>query len=94
MYKVEVYHYREAWFKGDLEDEEVLLRSELFKTRKSAKDYIESKVKGKINVVKRYHKGDEPSYVHYFTGYKWQHENTGETCHEYYTYKLEKVKAR
>ena len=32
MYQVKVYHYREAIVKGDLEDEEVLIASELFKT--------------------------------------------------------------
>ena len=92
MYKVEVYHYREAIVKGDLEDESVLIQSELFKTRKSAKEWIENKVRGKSGVTKSYHKGDQASYVWHHTGHIWRHENSGEICHECYTYKLEKAK--
>lgn len=94
MYRVEVYHYREALVKGDLEDEEVMISSELFKTRKSAKEWIENKVKYKSPVRKEYHTGNKTSYVWYWTGHKWQHENSGEMCHECYTYKLDKVKLR
>ena len=100
MYQVKVYHYKRAIVKGDLEDEQVLEKSELFKTRKSAKDFIESEVKkewrycDKPVVRREYHKGDEPSYVYLWTGDKWQHENSGEMCEEYYTWKLTKAKAR
>jgi len=94
MYKVECYHYREAWVKGDLEDESVLVFSELFKTRKAAKEYIENKVRGKSNVSRSYHRGAETSYVWYHTGHKWIHENTGETCEECYTYTIDKVKPK
>ena len=100
MYKVEVYHYRKAWRNGDLEAEQTMIRSELFSTRKSAKAYIERQVESeakyctKPTVRRDYHKGYEPSYVYLFTGEEWQHENSGEMCHEYYTYKLEKAKAR
>lgn len=94
MYQVKVYHYREAIVKGDLEDEEVLIASELFKTRRAAKEYIEKKVNGKSNVNRKYHTGITPSYVWHYTGHKWRHENSGEMCYEHYTYKLEKVKAR
>jgi hypothetical protein len=94
MYKVEVYHYRETFVRGDLEDETVLIKSELFKTRKSAKEYIEDQVRGKSGVTKSYHKGNETSYVWYHTGHKWINENTGETCHECYTYTLDKVKPK
>jgi hypothetical protein len=94
MYKVEVYHYREAIVKGDLEDEQVLIQSELFKTRKSAKEWIEGKVRGKSSVSRSYHKGNTKSYVWYNTGHKWRHENSGEMCYECYTYILEKAKVR
>lgn len=94
MYKVEVFHYREAWRKGDLEDEQVMIQSELFKTRKAAKEWIENKIKYKPNVFRHYHKGNEDSYVGYLTGHKWQHENSGEMCEEQYTYVLSKAKVR
>ena len=94
MYKVEVHHYRKAWRNGDLEGEMVLVASELFKTRKSAKEYIEKKVNGKPNVTRKYHTGLVPSYVWQYTGDKWQHENSGEMCYEHYMYKLEKVKVK
>lgn len=94
MYQVKVYHYREAWRKGDLEDEEVMIQSEVFKTRKAAKEWIESKVKYKKDVWRNYHKGDEKSYVGYTTGHKWRHENSGEMCEEQYTYVLSKLKVR
>ena len=42
MYKVECYHYREAWVRGDLEEEEVLVFSDVFKTKKSASEYVSS----------------------------------------------------
>ena len=94
MYKVECYHYREAWVRGDLEDESVLVFSDVFKTKKAAKEYIENKVRGKSNVNRVYHKGYTTSYVWYYTGHKWIHENTGETCHECYTYTIDKVKPK
>ena len=86
MYKVEVYHYRETFVRGDLEDETVLIKDELFKTRKAAKEYIEKDVKGKSGVHREYHTGDRPSYVWRHTGHTWIHENSGEECHESFTY--------
>lgn len=94
MYQVKVYHYREAIVKGDLEDEQVMIDSQMFKTRKSAKEWIESKVRYKKDVFRHYHKGDKESIVGYFTGHEWRHENSGEMCYEQYTYVLSKVKAR
>ena len=100
MYQVRVYHYKRAIRRGDLEDEHVLEKSELFKTRKAAKVFIEDEVKrewryaDRPQVRREYHKGDEPSYVYLWTGDKWQNENSGEMCEEYYTWKLEKAKAR
>lgn len=100
MYQVKVYHFKRAVVRGDLEAEQVLEKSELFKTRKAAKDFIESEVRSesryadKPTVRREYHKGNEPSYVYLWTGDEWQHENSGEMCYEYYTWKLEKAKAR
>ena len=100
MYQVKIYHHRKAIVKGDLEDELVMTDSKVFSTRKSAKGFIERQVASEARYVSKptirrdYHKGDEPSYVYLFTGEEWQHENSGEMCHEYYTYKLEKAKAR
>ena len=94
MYEVKVYHYRECYRRGDLEDETVLVKNEIFKTRKSAKEYIEREVRGKSNVERYYHRGNEPSYVHRFTGHTWIHENSGEKCEEYFTWELTKIKAK
>lgn len=91
MYTVEVKHHCKAWRRGDLEDDLVLEESKNFKTRKAAKVYILSKIKGK-KVQEHWHKGDQPSYVLYFTGETWQHENTGEQMSEYYQYILKKTK--
>ena len=92
MYQVKVYHHDKDWVKGDLEDKMELIAKELFKARRSAKNYIENDLKGKKNVLRDYHIGDKKSYCYYFTGVKWQHENSGEIMQEYYMYVLEKAK--
>lgn len=100
MYKVEVYHYRKAWRNGDLEAEQVMIGSEFFSTRKSAKEYIERQVESNAKyadkpfIRREYHKGDKPSYIYLWTGEEWQHENSGETCQEYYTYTLRRARAK
>lgn len=91
MYNVKVWHCRPCWRKGDLEKEEVIIDSKVFKTRKDAKAFIEAALKGKPNVGGKYHKGDEKSYRGYRTGKTWIHENTGDQCEESYTYVLEKA---
>lgn len=88
MYIVNKYHYRPTYRKGDLEDEFVVVYACPFKTRKEAKDYIEKELRGKSNVFRDYHKGNKKSYCIYFTGKTWIHENTGETCDEYFKYEL------
>ena len=92
MYKVETYHHKKEWRNGDLEDGFELIESKLFKTRTSAKDYIESKLRYKNPVTRNYHKGDQTSYCVWFTGNTWIHENTGEKMEEYYQYTLKKAK--
>lgn len=92
MYTVEVYHHDKDWRNGDLEDKLELLESKNFKTRKAAKEYIESKLRGKKDVYRNYHKGNETSWCGYYTGVTWQHENSGETMYEYYHYTLKKTK--
>ena len=91
MYTVKVYHHCKAWRNGDLEDDFQLKENRQFSTRKAAKDYIMSCVRGK-KIQEYWHKGDERSYVLYFTGETWQHENSGERMEEYYQYILEKTK--
>ena len=95
MYQVIVYHHDKDWVRGDLEDKFELIAQENFKTRKAAKDYIESclaRRRGKV--YKDWHKGDKPSYCYIYTGVTWQHENSGEQMEEYYQYTLKKVKLR
>ena len=82
------YDDRSIYRKGDLEDEFVVVYACPFKTRKEAKDYIEKELKGKSNVFRHYHKGNQKSYFIYFTDKTWIHENTGETCNEYFKYEL------
>jgi len=94
MYEVKAYHHRPATVRGDLEEETVMVASELFKTRAKAKAYIEDHVKGCKTVSRDYHRGNETSYVTAFTGYTWMHENSGEECQEYYHYRLNKAQAR
>lgn len=91
MYTVKEYHYRPAYRRGDLEDEEAVINATSFKTRKAAKDFIESKLKGKTGVYRNYHKGDKRSWCSYYTGKTWTHENTGETCREHFTFELSKA---
>ena len=94
MYQVQVHHHDKDIVRGDLEDKFELIIQENFKTRKAAKEWIESKVQYKSNVHRDYRKGDNTSYVRYFTGVTWQHENSGEMMEEYYQYTLKKVKLR
>ena len=93
MYTVTVHHHDKDWRNGDLEDKFELIDSRNFKTRKAAKDYIESCLNRKSGVKYRdYHKGDKASYCYVYTGVKWQHENSGEQMEEYYQYTLRKGK--
>jgi hypothetical protein len=96
MYQVKVYHHDKDWVRGDLEDKFELVAMEFFKTRTAAKNYIESRLKGKDpnKVYRDYHKGDKKSYCYYHTGVEWQHENSGEQMREYYQYILEKTKLK
>ena len=94
MFTVEIHHHDKDWVRGDLEDKYELLECKNFKTRKAAKDYIESKLKGKNpkDVKRNYHKGDATSRCYWFTGVTWVHVNTGEDMEEYYIYLLKKTK--
>lgn len=91
MYTVKEWHCRPTYRKGDLEAEEVVINATTFKTRKEAKNYIENKLRGKKDIWRDYHKGNEKSYCGYSTGKTWVHENTGETYTERFSYTLEKV---
>ena len=95
MYTVTVHHHDKAWRNGDLEDKFELIDSRNFKTRKAAKDWIENQLAEKPQGdVKRYYTKSktEPSRCYYWTGVKWQHENSGEQMEEYYQYTLRKGK--
>ena len=95
MYQVEVYHHDKDIVRGDLEDKFELVAKEMFKTRRAAKNYIESHM-ARFSGTKRteWHKGDKPSYAYCWTGVTWQHENSGEPMEEYYQYILKKVKLK
>lgn len=92
MFIVETRHHKKEWRKGDLEDALELEETKHFKTRKAAKEYVESKLRYRNNVQRYYHSGDTPSNCYYFTGMTWTHENTGEKMEEYYQYTMQKVK--
>lgn len=96
MYQVTVHHHDKDWVRGNLEDKMELVAKEVFNARKNAKSYIEDDIKrhrfSKVN--RDYHLGNETSLVWAYTGVTWQHENSGETMHEFYRYELKKVKAR
>ena len=95
MYQVTIHHHDKDWRHGDLEDKFELIRQENFKTRTTAKEFIERQLAGKRGTIQmNWHKGDKPSYCYCFTGVTWQHENSGETMEEYYQYTLKKVKLR
>ena len=95
MYQVTVHHHDKDIVRGDLEDKFELIAQEWFKTRKAAKDYIESCLARKSGTKRKdYHKGDKPSYAYCFTGVTWQHENSGKMMEEYYQYTLKKVKPK
>lgn len=91
MYQVKIYHYRPCTRNGDLEDEQIMLDSKVFKTRKEAKEFIESKLRNKKDVFRNYHRGNVASWCGYLTGYKWVHENSGETCYEEYSFEMIKI---
>lgn len=91
MYTVKEWHCRPTYRKGDLEAEEVVINATTFKTRKEAKNYIENKLKGKKDIFRNYHKGNERSYCGYYTDKTWIHENTGDTYKEHFTFELLKA---
>ena len=81
----------EAWERGDLSSNLELVDVKHYKTRKEAKAFVESKLSGKKDVYRSYHRGNTPSICTYFTGHKWIDENTGEERQEYYSFELSKV---
>ena len=81
----------EAWERGDLSSNLELVDVKHYKTRKEAKAFVESKLSGKKDVYRSYHRGNTPSICTYFTGHKWIEENTGEERQEYYSFELSKV---
>lgn len=91
MYKVIKLHHKPFYRNGDLEDTTEIVDTKVFKTRKGAKDFIEKELCGKSNPYRSYHKGNEISICQYHTGKTWVHENTGETCHEFFIYKMFKA---
>jgi hypothetical protein len=92
MYKVQIHHHTKAWRNGDLEDTLELSDVKTFKTKASAKEFIESRLKGKPSrLVTRYpHNGNVPSKYYLFTANTWIHENTGERMQEYLQFTLTK----
>lgn len=90
MYEVTVHHQCKDWRNGDLEARTELVNKEMFKTRKSAKEWILKQARGKGTIMQEWHKGDQCSFVYHYTGVKWIHENTGEEMEECYMYTLRK----
>lgn len=91
MYKVEIKHLKKAYRNGDLEYEITLERVEEFSKRKIAVDFIENNLRGKSNITRDYHKGNQESRCTYLTGEHWVNENTGETMYEGYYYIMKKI---
>ena len=92
MYKVIEEHRRPCYRKGDLEDEWVVENTKVFKLKRDAKAYIESKLRGKQDVFRHIDK-----YLYmcgYFTDLIWITENTGDNCVETYQYRLIKEKVQ
>lgn len=83
MYIVKEKHYRPTYRKGDLEVEEVVSDVLSFKTRKAAKNFIESKLIGRSSVWRNYRRSPQTSFCGYRTGKTWIHENIGETCEDH-----------
>ena len=91
MYNVRIEHFKQHTRNGDLEATLKLVDIKSFKTKKLAKDYVESQLL-KYKIVKRhYPKGGKSSYCFAFTGKTWIHENTGEKCEEFSRYSIFKT---
>ena len=92
-YAVEIWHFNKAWVKGDLEQGTSLCKREFFKTRKKAKEYMESQLAQKKGEKSTdWHRGNQASYAYCWTGVTWINENSGEECEEYYQFILKKEK--
>lgn len=90
MYKVEFYHLRPYYRNGDLEQQEVLISSNVYKTKKIAKSNVLWQANGH-NYKENWHTGNTPSYVYWYTNKRWTNENTGEVITERFTYKITKI---
>ena len=95
MYQVTLYHRKKEWRRGDLEYTDALELQENFRTKTAAKIFIQDRLL-KMSGTKRteWHKGDNPSYACWWTGWTWQNENSGEQLEETYTFILKKVKLK
>ena len=92
MYKVIEEHRRPCYRKGDLEDELVVENTKVFKLKRYAKAYIESKLKGKQDIFRHTYRS---LYIcGYITDLIWINENTGDNCVETYQYRLIKEKVQ
>jgi hypothetical protein len=92
MFKLTERHHRPFVRRGDLEEETAIVDVQLFKTAKSAKEYVEKKSRGK-KLIGSFTKKDY-YFMQYFTGYTWVNENTGETNNEYFSFNLSKLTAK
>ena len=88
MYNVRIEHFKPHTRNGDLEATLELVDIKPFKTKKLAKDYVESQLLKYKTVNRQYQKGDKPNYCLAFTGKTWIHENTGEKCAESFRYSI------
>lgn len=88
MYRVEERHLTPYIRKGDLEDTLELLSVNIFKTKKAAKEFIDTKLRKLNNISKS--PSVLVSYYSGLTGKSWINENSGEKCFEGYYYTLKK----
>lgn len=94
-YKLEVWHVKPYYRKGNLEFATEEVAGKTFPTRKEANRFLTNKasyakdenMKYNIELISR---GDSPSRLTVFTGFSWTNENSGEKIQEQYQYIINK----
>lgn len=89
-YRLTITHIRPYLRKGDQETETVPINSEIFKTLKAAKEFIEKDSKNKKCSELKHYKDGKDHYWNAYTSKSWFNEGTGEIDHEVFHYKVTK----